>query len=78
MKFNKNINRNSRYLKVKDLRNEKKGVSQCIAYTLTRIAIVIAKIKFYNCSKYKHHTILINKKVIDHFFFAYNCSLLST
>lgn len=78
MKFNKNINRNSRYLKVKDLRSEEKGVSQCIAYTLTRIAIVLLKIKFYNCSKYKILQYRSISKVIDPFFRVYNCSLRIT
>ena len=76
MKFNKNKNRNSPYLKVKDLRNEEKGVSQCIAYTLTRIVIALSKvklsklsnIKYYNCSKYKIIQYRSIRELLIHFF----------
>lgn len=76
MKFNKNKSRISLYLKVKNLRTEKKGVGQFIAYTLTRIVIALSEakfsklsnIKFYNYSKYKILQFRSIKKLLIHFF----------
>lgn len=86
MKFDKNKNRNSQYLKIKNLRCGEKSVGQCIAYILTKRAIVLfkskisklSKIIFYNCSKYKIIQNRSIRKLLIHFVVFINCSFRIT